>query len=1264
MRWMVAWVGFCMAVCAWALPPIPELLPREEALKLAAERSREDAPDAHSLTLMQSQVCAYAPDGSEVLWAEFWAKALTETGAKKLRDVEVWYREGFSEAEFQLAEVVRADGSVELIDLKSNVASATADGGDAENIYDPKAKLETLTVPQLGAGDTLHVIFARQVSRPRIPDTFSSLVLFEFSDEPLLYSALTILAPKELPLKSMAVLDEVPGTMAESRETLADGRIRYRWVARNVPQVFAEEKMPDELTQLQRVVLSTFGTWEELSKWYWGLCEPHLATTPEIDAKVQELIAGKATDREKAEALFGFVAQGIRYMGIIAEDTAPGYEPHDVALTFENRYGVCRDKGALLVAMLRKAGLNAFPVLINAGSKRDIEVPIPYFNHAVVAIDEGNNNYYLVDPTDDTARAELPAYLSDCTYLVCRPEGDGLRTTPVPSPEEHVASFTTEGRLEASGALELTSVIRFKGINDNVYRPIFVRGTPEKTRERFDGLLKRVVPGAELVELTVSPEDPSDISQPLEVRITASVPNYAVTDREGRTSVDLPFLSRAIGVVNYLFDGLGQPTRKFDWEIDFPCAVREQLTLRGFGRLGKPELLPDDPVLSTNGATYDVTCKRTEQGDLELSRALALTKKSYSPEDYRNLRRFHERLARFETLRPLFAQAPEQDSDAVILRDSLATTLDAEGQTVRRFAQDVRILTFQGKRALGEVKLWHNPAWQTLTLNTAETLTAQGDRVPVTPKEISELDADDAALAPRYPALRKTVISLPAIEVGSTSTMDWQIASNDSRPFSEVVSFGGRYPVEEQSYTLTLPLARVDDLRVAERHFDNVAVERTVSTNDLQVTYGWRVRNLPATPTEANTPPATLWRPTITLAMRDATVSRAYETFFQQIETLVEDGSEAVEALAEELTDGLETEDARLRAIQAFMAQRIRYLGTTWEDLPFGTFSAPDTTLAEGYGNRMDRLILWLALLRAADVEAQLVFANDLSVQTYYQCREALALREVPRWDRWTLTYLLLPDGRLVGDEGEFDEPGSTLSPSRAVWTAEGIQLYQQPEDLRSRAEQTLRVVVKADGDAVLTSETAHWGTSAGGVRRASADLTPETRRRTIAASANAMATGAEPISRYQMNTKTYPVTTRLAVEAKHYATRQGNLLSIPVNQLLRPLYGLRGAQRKNPIWQSERAEQVSTYDLWLPAGSEILSKPEPFKLLLPGGGVCELTLESETLPHTGLVRLTYRTRVAMLPTLMDSWYFPALTELDRRLAAPQMRAVIVRLPE
>jgi transglutaminase-like putative cysteine protease len=129
--------------------------------------------------------------------------------------------------------------------------------------------------------------------------------------------------------------------------------------------MFPEPDMPPVWTQVQHVRVSTVGSWQELSKWYWELCLPHLErTNPAMTNKVAEI-------GRDVRAIFKFVSQEIRYMGLTLEDTSPGYAPHDVDITFNNRYGVCRDKAGLLTAMLRIAGFKAFPVLINVGAKMD-----------------------------------------------------------------------------------------------------------------------------------------------------------------------------------------------------------------------------------------------------------------------------------------------------------------------------------------------------------------------------------------------------------------------------------------------------------------------------------------------------------------------------------------------------------------------------------------------------------------------------------------------------------------------------------------------------------------------------------------------------------------------------------------------------------------------------------------------------------------------------------------------------------------------------
>jgi len=104
-----------------------------------------------------------------------------------------------------------------------------------------------------------------------------------------------------------------------------------------------------------------------------------------VRAKAQALVQGLNTDKEKAEALYQFVAKNFRYVSLSLGQGR--YQPHAAADVFANQYGDCKDKHALLSSMLIAAGLRAYPALMNSSRKIDADVPSPaQFDHVISAI--------------------------------------------------------------------------------------------------------------------------------------------------------------------------------------------------------------------------------------------------------------------------------------------------------------------------------------------------------------------------------------------------------------------------------------------------------------------------------------------------------------------------------------------------------------------------------------------------------------------------------------------------------------------------------------------------------------------------------------------------------------------------------------------------------------------------------------------------------------------------------------------------------------
>ncbi len=283
----------------------------------------ERFPDADSVLVYDLEEITYQPDGLGTSTDDFYQKVLNESGRKQLRELSFRYNSTYEKLEVLAVEIIRPDGKTVKIDPASGRETINS-SQMGSNIYDPANKVFTIAVPGLEIGDMLHVRRRETSLKARVPGQWSGYNVLQ-ADVPFLYYEVRINAPESRPLAAKAIKDEVPGTVSfqEKRE---NGRILYTWIARNVPQIIPEPGMPPVYTTVQRLLTSTAKDWKEISRWYYQVSRPRLdAVTPAIREKTAELIRNCRTPEEKIMALFQFVSQQVRYMGITAESEAPGY---------------------------------------------------------------------------------------------------------------------------------------------------------------------------------------------------------------------------------------------------------------------------------------------------------------------------------------------------------------------------------------------------------------------------------------------------------------------------------------------------------------------------------------------------------------------------------------------------------------------------------------------------------------------------------------------------------------------------------------------------------------------------------------------------------------------------------------------------------------------------------------------------------------------------------------------------------------------------
>jgi transglutaminase-like putative cysteine protease len=1223
-----------------------ELIPRETLTE--ASRTAHSDPDADLLLVDDQTLIRYETDGTYRYLSDSAFKILTEKGRQEKSSIRIGYNTAYGTARFVRAEVVKPDGRTIPVDLATQSREAIDQGQMSANIFDPCQKTITLSVPDLGIGDLLRYTVAGEQTKTVVPDTWSDLFTLE-ETFPVLHARYQVDAPAARPLAKIELKDEIPGTVTSRVDRHGD-RILYTWEAHDVPRLFEEPGMPVPYTVSQRVLLSTIPDWESLSKWYWTLSQPRLNTANEaMKTKVQELTAGLSERQEQIEAIFRFVSQDIRYMGLTVEDEAPGYEPHDVSLTFNNRYGVCRDKAALLVTMLRLAGFDAYPVLIYVGPKKDPEVPQPWFNHAITAIRNDNGSWQLMDSTNENTRDLLPGYLSHRSYLVATPEGETLQLSPVVPPEENLLSIDMEASLDASQRITAKAVLSFNGINDTAYRGRLAALKPDQRIPYFEDRLKQACGNARLLNLTIRPEEVRDTTAPLSVQLDFEIENALAADADAAL-LQVPTLLNHFGLFGrVLGDGIGLDQRRYPLLTDITCGVTETVRLDLNPSNLRPAALPAYETIDT--PELFITRSVTATNERITSRAdILLRTVEFSPAQYLTLKqnlKASERNARKRVI--LERNGFPAEADLATLDETVQyTLLDAtRWKEVRSVRQQV--LTYAGKKQLSDLSFAFNPAWERLTLTGASVTAPGGKTQYIDPaKEINIMDADWVGSAPRYPAGKIMVASLPGVEIGSI--IDYQIVSErrDQPFFSAVEYLAGYNPLVSKTVRVEIPYQL--DMKIKSPDLPDV--RQSLQTGNGTVIREWSVQNQRMIKKEDALPPDWTFLPTFILSCGNAA------PYARQVEAALLNAAEqnqTVKEKARELTHGLKTRTEKITALRDVVDRTIRNAGPGFDALPLSAITPADQVLAEGYGNTTDRAVLLYALLDAAGLKPRFLLSSSLprsegAAQPVVQVlqREAFntVLVAVPGDNKETL-YL--------GDTGQYAQPGALAHNNRPAIDLKTGKVENPQTAIPDAVETAFTLNLADNGDIALTKKMTLSGQPFEQLHTQFAQFTPEERKRTHQTMLTQLSQSAEATGNLKTSF-TGPGQLEFSARLPAYAVRDGNQLYFTLPESLDNLLNLKTSRRDNPYSIDAPFHQSFSYEITLPEGWAPVLLPASFSTSLPAGaGRVNVTVSA------GNGQIHIQQDAQLNAAIIPANDYDKLQDLNNRLTAPSARTLLLR---
>ena len=1194
-------------------------------------------PDADTVVIEEIEDVEYFPDGTYKSVEESWTKALTEAGRRELGVESVSYNRRYGTARIAEVAIIGADGARRTVDISKTMKDTTDNSSASANIYDPLDRKIVCSIPGVKVGDTVYVRKERSTFAARCQNQWADISVFEgFS--PIEKSTLKVKCPKERPIKSAALRHPL-GNVVSSAVTNDDGSVILTWCATNSPQAFPEPNMPAAYRQLQHLSISTAADWKEMSKWYWELCAPHLA-------KTNAAMVAKATELGSIADIYKFVSQEIRYMGLTMEDTSPGYAPHDVDITFDNRYGVCRDKAGLLTAMLRLAGFDAYPVLIMAGSaKHDPEVPSPYFNHAIVAVSNPitndqqltTNNYLLLDPTDESSKDFLPSYESDCSYLVARPDGETLLTTPMPPAKDNLLSVDSHATLAEDGSLLIESAVVFRGLNDNLFRRHFLGMKPESRRKFFEKVMKGAYPGAELLKCEIEPKNLQDTAAELKAVFSATVPD-AILRGETTDRLSVGLLSGRIGIANMLLSGrTALEKRRFPLRLSSTAGVDERLTIALGDSLGEVKTLPESLVID-GPYEYRLSSVVTN-GELQIRRGLMINSLEFSPEEYSALRENIKRVEAAERGDPVFEKNRFANADVHYLFRGSSVDFTGERSWVTTNTVVKRILTYDGKKGNAELEFSYNPLWRKTRVLKATVTNRRGETVSIGEKEVNEFDCGWAAGAPRYPASRELVVNLPSVEIGCVITTVVESVVTDA-PSEYCHTFF--YDVYEPTDVLAT--------RIGGEKRTVFEPKRLASEN--MSAPGW------------------MWRDSTTIAR--GTFAAAASRLRKAVAV------NAIDPPTSNLQPSTSNLQPSLQALRDWMAKYVRIAGPSLYEVPLDKqLTDPATVIAERYATRLDYIRTLCALLKGEGYDADIVFAaNDRGVSAASRKRMMSDFPDPEAFSHALCRVCIREGGFLgfggeekiyfLGTENEYTPIGVTAFDGCDYFdpVSETFGVVKAAEiDQRSYEASTTVITVRENGAVDYDYEQLQYGVAVGRFRRLYAEMLPEERSRHYQRLLGLVAQAASATKELETDVEGYPARLAFSCFVPDYAVVKDGAVTLDLTGLGNA-FPLVGKTRKNPIGVASSGRTTSHWRIIFPEGyTQVESLPESYAVRNPldrNEIWWEVAVASHVENGRLIVEITEENHEHDQRSLAAE-YFPLLKELSRRSTARPAHTLTVR---
>ena len=432
--------------------------------------SRKTPADQPARMLLSNTQVRFGPDADETYF-EIMVRAQTALGLPGIGSVNQVWDPQKDVLTIHKLRILRGDQVIDLLALGKKFTVLRREENLEQSMVDGRLTA-TIQIEDVRVGDTLQFAATLKHHDPSF-QARSEQVLRQTGGALIDHLYQRVVWPKATPVRwrqSAGAEKPVLHTVGEQTELVMD--------LTDVKPAKPPKMAPERFSEIGITQLSAYESWPQLSAALAPLFAKAavLNSDSALHAELAQIRAASADPMAQAGLALSLVETKVRYV-FLGEDLGD-YKPAASDLTWTRRFGDCKGKTVLLVALLRALGFTADPVFVSTRRGDGLQDRLPglaFFDHAIVRLSLGGKIYWL-DATrtgdhdlthlrpppyrsalpltttgSELATIEQPLYTTPAQEIVLRVDAAQGLTAPAPAHVELV--LRDDGALAVDQAL-------------------------------------------------------------------------------------------------------------------------------------------------------------------------------------------------------------------------------------------------------------------------------------------------------------------------------------------------------------------------------------------------------------------------------------------------------------------------------------------------------------------------------------------------------------------------------------------------------------------------------------------------------------------------------------------------------------------------------------------------------------------------------------------------------------------------------------------